>query len=903
MATPDSEVRIDIRARTDKLSGDLSKGSKELDRLTKTFDRQVASIRKQENALADMQRKLDAIIASDKQVASLTAMESQLKRINKEVQAQEVAYADVIARIEQANLQLQFARGTGREDEAAKAEDALGKLDEESLVIATALENARDRAAELSSKINEVKLDPSTSIEAQNLQEKIALATDNLENARAAANTTNQQIIELLGNKDESTERNIDKTARATKRLGRETKNAGRQARTASNGFERLGKKLKALVLTAFVFSIIRKGLQYLRDELGGLLLANEKFAQSWNNIRVNLLTAFAPFWEVIQPKIIYFMGILERVTAVLANFVALLFGKTYQQAKDAAEAIHNQAEAIKEAEEAAKKASKSLASFDKINQLVTNTAEDQAKLDFGAPQDMSWVSDSIPWLDSFKRMLSSIADLAKEIWSTFKDVWHSDIGLAYLEAVNEFLKMIFNTVADIADVFLIAWRNGNVGRKLVESLFEMFTNILWLLTSIGNAFREAWNDGIGVSIATNLYQIFTNIFRIIGQFALKLREAWEENDNGVRIWQAILGFVNDILSTINRMTAATVDWVKNLNLGPLMNGIANLSEAFRNLAGIVINALGDAYEDILLPFIGWLAEIFVPAALELLADAFNLIGAVFEAIQPGISWIWENFLQPFAEWTGGTIIDVLGYIGEKFRWLTDLIDENGELITLILEQVGIAFSFVLDLIELVVTTAVGFLKGGVDAILQTLGGLIIFLTGVFTGDWEKAWEGVKEIFAGVFNGIVNLLESAVNLIIDGINFMTKQLNKISFEVPDWVPEIGGETFGFNIPEISKISIPRLATGGVVDQATVAMIGERGREAVLPLDRGDWKRELAQELAGEIALLMPTQTGTPSINLIAEGDSGQIFRLFKFRLEQEDSRVGGGFSRVVTVRP
>jgi hypothetical protein len=111
----------------------------------------------------------------------------------------------------------------------------------------------------------------------------------------------------------------------------------------------------------------------------------------------------------------------------------------------------------------------------------------------------------------------------------------------------------------------------------------------------------------------------------------------------------------------------------------------------------------------------------------------------------------------------------------------------------------------------------------------------------IFTAKWWKdkfnqAKEGVK----GAFNGIIETVEKAVNFII-------RKINTLSWEVPDWVPLIGGSRFGFNFKEIR---IPRLAEGGIVNDSILANIGERGREAVLPLENNtEWMDILAARIA------------------------------------------------------
>lgn len=111
---------------------------------------------------------------------------------------------------------------------------------------------------------------------------------------------------------------------------------------------------------------------------------------------------------------------------------------------------------------------------------------------------------------------------------------------------------------------------------------------------------------------------------------------------------------------------------------------------------------------------------------------------------------------------------------------------------------------------------------------------VIDFIKNVFTGNWSAAWENVKNIFKGIFNNLVNIFKIPINGIIGllnaaitAINKLISGLNKIKFDIPDWVPYLGGKTFGINIKEIGKI--PYLAKGGNVLKGT-ALVGEAGPE-------------------------------------------------------------------------
>ena len=119
-------------------------------------------------------------------------------------------------------------------------------------------------------------------------------------------------------------------------------------------------------------------------------------------------------------------------------------------------------------------------------------------------------------------------------------------------------------------------------------------------------------------------------------------------------------------------------------------------------------------------------------------------------------------------------------------------------------------------------------------------------------GLWDKIKSvagGAKDFIVGVFNGITGILKAPFNGYISLINGAISAINKIKITLPDWVPEYGGRTIGFSLPKI-----PKLAKGGIIDRATLAMIGERGKEAVVPLEKNTgWIDELARKInsAGE----------------------------------------------------
>lgn len=119
------------------------------------------------------------------------------------------------------------------------------------------------------------------------------------------------------------------------------------------------------------------------------------------------------------------------------------------------------------------------------------------------------------------------------------------------------------------------------------------------------------------------------------------------------------------------------------------------------------------------------------------------------------------------------------------------------------------------------------------DSIKQIFSGITNFIAGVFTGDWDRAWNGVIDIFSGIWNGLTAIAKAPLNGMISLVNAAISGLNKISVDIPDWVPIFGGKTFGFDIPKI-----PYLANGTTDWQGGFAYMNEGGRGELTYLPDG-----------------------------------------------------------------
>ena len=131
--------------------------------------------------------------------------------------------------------------------------------------------------------------------------------------------------------------------------------------------------------------------------------------------------------------------------------------------------------------------------------------------------------------------------------------------------------------------------------------------------------------------------------------------------------------------------------------------------------------------------------------------------------------------------------------------------------------------------------------KTVIENVKRLFKGIYNFLTGVFSGDWERAWKGLKDIVCSVFNLIANAVRTPLQAIVNMINAVIKGLNSLSIKIPDWVPAYGGKKFDVKIPKIPDLPKLALAKGGIVNLPSRgipignAIAGERGAEGVIPL--------------------------------------------------------------------
>ena len=337
--------------------------------------------------------------------------------------------------------------------------------------------------------------------------------------------------------------------------------------------------------------------------------------------------------------------------------------------------------------------------------------------------------------------------------------------------------------------------------------------------------------------ITASIIQIFTDGFMGVTEIAGKLGtdildtilSPITENADGFKeALSNTLGPMAEILGTLADSFTETWDLINAMydeHIAPMFQSIKDgLSE--------IVGTLLDGYNTYLAPTLDSLAakfsEVWDGSIQPLLNNFIDLFGEVATLVQN----VWDNVLQPVVNWVASAIFPVVSPI---------------------LEAVG---TLVLDVF--------GGIADTLDGFITVAKGVVQFVSGVFAGDWEKAWEGVQNVFKGIWDAmpdfvktpiraVIGFINSMIGAVERGINSVVQAANGLSFDVPDWVPGIGGETFGFDFDKVSLPRIPQLAKGGVVTQSTLALIGENGAEAVMPLERNTaWISILADDITSRM---------------------------------------------------
>lgn len=606
------------------------------------------------------------------------------------------------------------------------------------------------------------------------------------------------------------------------------------QALSSTNGIQTSITNLK---------TAITRGIANIVDAIG-----QSNIAQFFKGIASAISTAanyVAAFVRVV----------LTAINAIRALFgqSSLQFGKTSASASEAADSVASVGAAasdaagdINDATGAAKKLAKQLAGFDEMNVLKEQdsgsgggsgggaSGANLAGLDLGA-LDFGEITDPIQ--EAYDKLMGLFGDLDLSKWH---------------KALRNFQKGAVKAFDIVKSAGVSAWDNmfKPLAKYVAENTLPDFIN------GIGDAMQRldpsTWGKGFG--------SFFSGL---------------ETTAEGIL----------DILTSISDAVSGFLTVMGNIIIPPALSALGTIFEQI----GTFLKGIGEGiqfmWEEELQPALDRLNELMAPiiADIQRVADGLSQNTALMEALKntgrvfgivvgAAVSAVAEGFSL-----LGAAIGIVIDFFLNLADFAVNAIEKIGEFLGWLIAKIEIGFKNAGKTIEDIWNGIKDFFGGIATAVGNTFKGI---WDGIKTGA-KNAWEGIKsafstvanffktiftnawtavknvfstggKIFDGIKDGIVTAFKTIVNAIIKGIN----KVVSIPFNAINGVLNgirsidiLGVKPFTW-IGTINVPQIPLLAKGGIVDGATIAMIGEQGREAVVPLENNTgWIDKLAQDLA------------------------------------------------------
>lgn len=456
------------------------------------------------------------------------------------------------------------------------------------------------------------------------------------------------------------------------------------------------------------------------------------------------------------------------------------------------------------------------------------------------------------------KKIFGGIGTIFKGIGTILKGIFSGDATTA-LKGFQTAANGIVDTIGSIFRVKINAIKNFILGAfrtflpestiQKIEHVFQEIT-IAW---NVGVVAAKACIKGLVQAIKPLLNNIKT-IFKGVAQFVKGVFTGdWKGALNGLKTIGkgALAGLVNIIkapFKVIGNLVKSVINHFERLNLiKSIFHGLGNIIKKVLTKCGVDMKKFSATINNIktrVSSIINGLKKIF--------STVFGAISKAVRRVAVVIASIFGKKTTSTCSTAKAAIIAFKAVAGAAFAAIANSIKRS---MAIIVPIVKVAFGAIKGAISAAVNTITSIISG----VLTVFDGLITFISGVFTGNWKQAWEGVKTIFGGIFESLAALCKAPINAVIGIINGAISGLNKINVSIPDWVPAIGGKSFGINIP-----TIPMLYKGTDNWKGGIAMIHDRGGE-IVDLPKGS--RVYPHDKSVEMARKEGARNGLGSISI------------------------------------
>ena len=551
--------------------------------------------------------------------------------------------------------------------------------------------------------------------------------------------------------------------------------------------------------------------LQQVSNTMGDI---KEQFGQAFTNLG----TLFIPALERLAGLLSKAASYAVKLSSELMKIFGMEADNSAAAASSISDAVASQEELTDAVLDTEKAQEKSLAGFDKINKLSGGSSDDSSDDDDESPNIIT-LPDKVFEVDAdTSKAERKLHTFIEKIKRTF-------------EQLKKFLTGKFS------GIFNNVW-NGLSAET--QELYETFSKCFGDMELLGNDFVNYLKTDF-VSLLQTVFSTAGDIVTgLFDTFNLVFRDIWD-----LAVYPIISDFINIGLPIITQFTEEVIK-----TFGTLFSEINKLfQKLWKDAVRPILNRIAKLWQDVLSSFKQfwdkWGSPIFekfrqaIKLTGDVLQNFWNTIGKpVFDKFMKTADELWSEHLKPFID----NFLDLVGMIADgaldiynKFivpvaNWLTAFLEP-------VITQV---WGTICD----VVGNAVGSIIDAGNRLIDAFKAVLNFVRAVFQGDWERAWNCVKDAFANVWNALTDIMKIPINAIIGlingmlsalerGINSVINAMNRLKWEIPNWVPGIGGRKFGFNFGSVSFPQIPYLAQGTVVPAnygEFLAVLGDNKRE-------------------------------------------------------------------------
>ena len=372
---------------------------------------------------------------------------------------------------------------------------------------------------------------------------------------------------------------------------------------------------------------------------------------------------------------------------------------------------------------------------------------------------------------------------------------------VAIIAAIGAAIYYVANNLEDV---------RAKIQKTFGDDGLRIFDQIWASITMVGEAFKTAF-AGVSTDLFSTLQQILPTLISTLQTAATSILPVIVQRIT--QIAPLLARLITGILPVLGQLITAVLPVITEL----IAQLIPVMTQIITSILPVIIDLV-----NMLLPLVMQIVQAVLPVIIQLLNTLVPVVMQIIQAILPVFIELL-NQLMPVIQTIVNSVLPVLvQVINTLLPLFQTIIDAILPVFMQLLNALVPVIQTLASILSSVLGVALEAISGIVQGVMQVFQGLITFITGVFTGNWRQAWDGIKSIFSGIWEAIKSVAKGAVNGIISIINGIIGGLNKL--KIPDWIPGLGGK--GINIP-----LIPMLAKGSRNTPDTF-IAGEAGPELI-----------------------------------------------------------------------